>query len=284
MKKTSKMTLVIAILLSVTNSFAQIKNTITETVKVYGNCGMCKTKIEKAGNLKNVSRVTWDADSQMATLEYDSKSTNQDEILKRIALVGYDSDKFLATDKTYSKLNKCCQYDRNSLAPKVGITAVSSATKSAKDIKSIVINNEEIDQLKPIFVHYFLLKDALVKTDGKVASETATTLLASITAVKMENLKTDEHLVWMKVFQSLTNDTKSISETQNIEKQRNVFNALSKGVYELIKVSKPTEAIYYQYCPMKKMNWLSKENTIKNPYYGAMMLNCGSVVKTIIAK
>jgi hypothetical protein len=29
------------------------------------------------------------------------------------------------------------------------------------------------------------------------------------------------------------------------------------------------------------MNWLSKENTIKNPYYGSQMLSCGSVVETI---
>ena len=74
---------------------------------------------------------------------------------------------------------------------------------------------------------------------------------------------------------------KNISEAQDVEKQRNVFNSLSKGVYELIKASKPTEAVYYQYCPMKKMNWLSKENTIKNPYYGSQMLSCGSVVETI---
>jgi hypothetical protein len=32
----------------------------------------------------------------MATLIYDSKITNKDEILKRIALVGYDSEKFHA--------------------------------------------------------------------------------------------------------------------------------------------------------------------------------------------
>ena len=28
---------------------AQIKNAITTSAKVYGNCGMCKSKIEKAG-------------------------------------------------------------------------------------------------------------------------------------------------------------------------------------------------------------------------------------------
>jgi hypothetical protein len=31
---------------------------------------------------------------------------------KRIALVGYDSDKFLAPDATYDALHECCQYER----------------------------------------------------------------------------------------------------------------------------------------------------------------------------
>jgi hypothetical protein len=65
----------------------------TETVKVFGNCDMCKANIEKAGNIKKTAEVIWDKDSRMATT-YDAAKTNTDEILKRIALVGYDSDKF----------------------------------------------------------------------------------------------------------------------------------------------------------------------------------------------
>lgn len=34
---------------------AQIKNSKTETVKIYGNCGMCETNIEKAGTIKKVA-------------------------------------------------------------------------------------------------------------------------------------------------------------------------------------------------------------------------------------
>jgi hypothetical protein len=52
---------------------------------------MCETKIEK-GDTKNIAAVDWDKDTKMATLIYDSKITNKDEILKRIALVGYDSE------------------------------------------------------------------------------------------------------------------------------------------------------------------------------------------------
>ena len=104
--------MVIVVLLSSVNSFAQIKNAKTETVKIYGNCEMCKTTIEKAGNVKNVATVEWNKDTKMAILNYDDKKTSQDEILKRIALVGYDSEKFLAPDDVYAKLSGCCQYNR----------------------------------------------------------------------------------------------------------------------------------------------------------------------------
>ncbi len=52
-------------------------------------------------------------------------------------------------------------------------------------------------------------------------------------------------------------------------------------MYTLLKVAKYEEPVYYQYCPMKDSNWLSKEETIKNPYYGAQMLSCGKTVETI---
>ncbi len=263
---------------------AQIKNAKTETVKIYGNCGMCEERIEKAGNLKNNAKVDWNVDTKMATITYDAKKTNQDAILKRIALAGHDSDKFLAPNDVYSKLPNCCQYDRVAKVPlKAEVVAENHADTPKAHVQepSVSENTNQANQLKPIFDNYFAVKDALVKTDGNIASSKAKELLTSIEAVKMETLKMDVHMVWMKVIKDLTTDAKGISETKNIENQRNLFNSLSKSIYELIKVSKPAETVYYQYCPMKKMNWLSKENTIKNPYFGSQMLSCGSVVETI---
>ena len=270
----------ITLLLSVIVMNAQIKNAKTETVKIYGNCGMCKTKIEKAGNLKNIAKVDWNEDTKMATITYDESKTNQDEILKRIALVGYDSEKFLAPADVYSKLPSCCQYDREAKVP-VKVDAVSGESKMVMNDHTTVSENQETNQLQTVFDNYFLLKDALVKTDSKTASAKSKELLTSIEAVKMESLKMDVHMVWMKVLKDLTADAKSISETQDIKKQRDFFKSLSKNTYELIKVSKPTEAIYYQYCPMQDANWLSKENAVKNPYYGSQMLTCGKTVETI---
>ena len=273
----------ITILLSFTSSIAQIKNAKKETVTIYGNCGMCEKTIEKAGNIKKIAKVDWNVDTKMATITYDAKKTNQDEILKRIALSGYDSDKFLAPDNVYSELHGCCLYDRVAkIDVKTEVVAENNSNHSNQIQSSKV---QEIPQLKAIFESYFALKDALIKTDGNTASAKATALLSAISAVKMETLNSEEHIVWMKVVTNLKEDAEHIADTKDVKHQRDYFDTLSKNIYDLIKVSKQETPTYLQHCPMandgKGADWLSKENVVKNPYYGSTMLSCGKVVETI---
>lgn len=105
----------VTLLLSVTFANAQSKNSVTETVKINGNCGMCKKTIETAANNKT-AKVNWNKDTKIATITYDSKKTNLNEVLKRVADAGYDNEKFTASDAVYSNLHGCCQYDRESKA------------------------------------------------------------------------------------------------------------------------------------------------------------------------
>jgi copper chaperone CopZ len=285
MKLISQLLVTITVLLSFTVCNAQIKNSVTETVKVYGNCGMCKSTIEKAGSLKNTAKIDWDADTQMATITYDSKKTDQDAILKRIALSGYDSEKFRAPDDVYNNLHGCCQYDREAKVP-LKVDSASEANKSEHSEMGMINNSSPTEnQLKAVFTNYFAVKEALVKTDGNTASTKAKALLLAINGVKMETLATDEHTVWMKVVANLQEKTENIANTKDTKKQRDLFDTLSLNIYSLIKVSKQETPTYYQFCPManngKGANWLSKENAIKNPYYGSMMLSCGKVVETI---
>ncbi len=280
--KLIKLLMAMCVSLSFTACNAQIKNAKTTTVKIYGNCGMCESTIEKAGNIKKVAEVDWNKDTKLASITYDSTKTNQDEILKRIALAGYDSDKFLAPDDVYAKLPECCLYERVNkpvakAEPKTETHDHSSHTASTE--------MQEVNQLKSVFENYFALKDALVKSDGNLASAKAKELLNALNAVQMNKLSNEEHTVWMKVMKDLIFDTEHIEETKDVGHQRDHFNTLSDNMYQLLKVSKQETTTYYQHCPMankgKGANWLSKENAIKNPYYGSQMLTCGSTVETI---
>lgn len=276
-------------LLSFTASFAQIKNSKTEQVKVYGNCGMCENTIEKAGNLNKVATVEWNKDTKMATLTYDATQTNANEILKRIALVGYDSEKFLAPNDVYNKLHECCLYERNPNATKESSSKIDEPKMNMKntDLSSDQMQKEmkENNQMSTVFDHYFAVKDALVQTDGANTSDKSAALLTAIKAVEMEKLPMEIHMVWMKVLAPLKEDAEHIADTKDISHQRDHFMTLSKNMYELIKVAKIETPTYYQFCPManagKGANWLSKESEVKNPYYGSKMMSCGKVVETI---
>ena len=84
-----------------------------EEFKVYGNCGMCESRIEKAANeLDGVTFADWDKKTKMMEVEYDESKVKLKEIHQAIADVGHDTEKVTAEDKTYSNLPGCCQYDR----------------------------------------------------------------------------------------------------------------------------------------------------------------------------
>ncbi len=281
------------VMLSFVACNAQIKNPKTETVHIYGNCDMCESTIENAGNIKNVSQVDWNKDTKMASITYDPKKTDKNEILKKIALKGYDGEEFLAPNDVYANLPTCCQYERK--AKNQGIKGATANQDNTTTIRvestpsNILVaetdNHQEIPQLKKIFDSYFAVKDALVKSDGEAASQYASKLVSAIKGVNMSKLSAKEHSVWMNLAKDLTVTTKSIAESNNTEAQRVSFIALSNNMYSLMKASKTETPVFYQYCPManneKGANWLSKENAIKNPYYGSQMLNCGKTVETL---
>lgn len=105
------------IFLSIQTSTAQTaanSSIVTDTLSVNGDCDMCKKKIETACfGLKGVKKANWDDQTLTLVVTYDASKTNADAILKRVALRGYDNEKYKADDKTFFGLEKCCQYDRS---------------------------------------------------------------------------------------------------------------------------------------------------------------------------
>ena len=99
-----------------TNSYAQSNvsskstATKTETLKVSGNCDMCKARIEKAAKIDGVSKAEWNAKSKILAVTYDPAKTNIDQVGKKVAAAGHDNEKVKADDKAYSSLPSCCKY------------------------------------------------------------------------------------------------------------------------------------------------------------------------------
>ena len=97
-------------LVAFTISTAAFAANKTESIKVSGNCEMCKTRIEKVAKVAGVTKAEWNQKTKALTLEYDPSKVKSDDIQKKIASVGHDTPKFKATTAVYNALPGCCKY------------------------------------------------------------------------------------------------------------------------------------------------------------------------------
>ncbi len=121
------------------------------------------------------------------------------------------------------------------------------------------------------FEHYLHVKNALVQGDVEEAEKAAIAL--------------------GKVWKGGDGDD-GVSEViaelvsrNELSGQRQVFSELSQILESEFENGLSSGKLYKQFCPMALDNkgayWLSKEEKIRNPYFGDKMLTCGEVKKVI---
>lgn len=88
----------------------------------------------------------------------------------------------------------------------------------------------------------------------------------------------------------LSNSAKAIAEAPDIKAARNAFQDLSHEMITLVQhveTSNDTQ-LFVAHCPMafdhKGGDWLQADKNVTNPYYGSMMLRCGSIQKQVAGK
>ena len=101
---------------------------------------------------------------------------------------------------------------------------------------------------------------------------------------QLQAITTSEEETSVKI-SSLKEGFSNISKADEIETQREYFISLSEEIISISKQIETSQKLFVQKCPMANNNqgakWLSLEEEIKNPYYGASMLGCGSVIDVI---
>lgn len=88
------------------------KDIRTDSVMVAGNCGMCEKRIVTAAIGKGVRNASWNKNTKMLQVTYDADKTSMDDIEKRIAKAGHDTENHRVDDDVYEKLHSCCMYPR----------------------------------------------------------------------------------------------------------------------------------------------------------------------------
>ena len=85
------------------------------SIGVKGNCGMCKTTIEKAvKGLEFVENAEWGIQTKILDVEFSNSSIFDLEKLNiAITESGYETMSSTANQSSYDALPGCCKYDRN---------------------------------------------------------------------------------------------------------------------------------------------------------------------------
>ncbi|MFA6260671.1 MAG: DUF3347 domain-containing protein [Bacteroidia bacterium] len=149
----------------------------------------------------------------------------------------------------------------------------------------IVISSLQTNNLEKVYNQYFALKDALIQGDPDQAAQFARVLIVELDAVQTENTDPKRNALFITQHAEIKAAASAIAGAKKLSLQRTQFSALSDQMYALMKVFKPTYPVYLAHCPMfgdgNGANWISKENAIRNPYYGKRMMTCGKVKETL---
>ena len=87
-----------------------------ESIPVWGECSMCKKKIENAAVAAGAVTADWNENSKILAVSYDRNKTNMGGIEQAIAAAGYDTKNKMATNEAYNRLPGCCHYERKAAA------------------------------------------------------------------------------------------------------------------------------------------------------------------------
>lgn len=104
--------IIFLVVFTITTSSLFAQTGKTETIKVFGECGMCKNRIQKALNAEGISSAVWNTGTKQLTVTYNPDVITNDDIQKKVAAVGHDTEKYAAPDEVYNKLPGCCLYER----------------------------------------------------------------------------------------------------------------------------------------------------------------------------
>ncbi|MEP7278688.1 MAG: cation transporter [Bacteroidota bacterium] len=83
-----------------------------ESIQVWGECGMCKDKIEKAAKKAGAVTASWNENSKQLSVSYNMSKTSMEKIEQSVAAAGYDTKDVTADNEAYNKLPECCHYTR----------------------------------------------------------------------------------------------------------------------------------------------------------------------------
>jgi hypothetical protein len=165
------------------------------------------------------------------------------------------------------------------------------AAPAEQQVKTVAVRYPDLDAgagavIGDIVDHYLHIKNALVNDNAAEAASGGKSLTAAMAKLDKSLLTAEQKTAYDAIAAGLKDHAGQIAgKGADIERQRESFVFLSEEVYALAKAFGGGRTLYHDHCPMARDNqgamWISESKDVKNPYFGAGMLTCGSVEEVI---
>src|SRR5690554_117726 len=151
-----------------------------------------------------------------------------------------------------------------------------------KESQEIMVSKVQNPESELVLADYMTLKNALVETDNKAASEAGKKLENTLKSFKLDSYPTEQQKKLQQIIASAIEHSGEIAHS-GMKEQRAHFQMLNNAITEMVAITGTEHTLYQQYCPMYGDGgaWLSAEKNIRNPYFGSKMMTCGTVQKKI---
>lgn len=146
------------------------------------------------------------------------------------------------------------------------------------------------EQLQELTKSYVILKDAMVEGNARPIRDQALKVTQTLKQIDMSLVNGAAHVHWMALLDPMEESLAAINNSNDRDEQRLQFINLSKAIINALdSFGVAGESKFYvQFCPMANNDqgatWVSLNEEIVNPYFGDLMLHCGSLEYTIESK
>ncbi len=137
-----------------------------------------------------------------------------------------------------------------------------------------------------LFAHNQHLTFALSSDNAKEAVTAAKAILTVLPTIKTDSFDAAQKKTYDDIAADIKEHAEHIADNGgNIVHQREHLVLLSKDFYDIAKTFGTAKPVYKIFCSMYENNkgayWISDTKEVKNPYYGASMIDCGVVEEEI---
>lgn len=163
---------------------------------------------------------------------------------------------------------------------------VEGTSGDSDEATEVMIPISFLEALIPVYITYFKAQTALAADDF----ETGKNELVELREIIKNMSDHDSLRQWRLIRKDLLDALRNADQWPDMEAIRIAFEPISYSILKMERILGHTgdETHYEVYCPMafndKGAPWLQNHDVVDNPYFGSMMLRCGEVRETFLAK